>query len=399
MGQASVTGHSPQVSICYVINNVAFFASHRLPIAIAAAKSGYSVRLITGQAGSLARETEGNTLVDQIGLPRARAAFTSDGTNPFRELLGVLQIACLFWKHRPDIVHCASPKGVLYGGLACRLMPPKAVVISVSGMGYAFTADRHQGIRRRLIGWLYRRLSHIAYRHGNKRVIVQNTDDQHELVHACLADDNEVMLVPGSGVELDRYIHSDLAHKQPLVVLPARLLSDKGVHEFVEACRQIRAKCLGWRFVLAGSADYRNPSAIPQQEVEAWHKDGIIEWLGHVEDMPNLLAEASIVCLPSYREGMPKSLLEAAAAGCAVITTDTTGCREAIVPGITGDLVPVRDAGAIGRALLRLINEPQRRLRYGEAGRTLAIERFGIQSVIARTLQTYTELLENGSKT
>lgn len=381
--------------LCYVINNVAFFASHRLPIAIAAKANGKPVCLMTGQAGSTTLESEGERRVDAAGIQRVRVNFTSDGMNPLKELRGVIQMAYQLWKIRPDLVHCASPKGVLYGGLACRIVPPRAMVISVSGMGYAFTTVDGQGVKRKLIGWLYRTLSRLAYGHRNKRVIVQNADDEKFVVAAGWANAKEVIRIPGSGVELSRYVHAPIEAKQNLVVLPARLLADKGVYEFVEACRRLKPLVHNWRFVLAGSADYQNPSAIPRDQVQAWHDEGTIEWIGHVEDMPSLLAQTSIVCLPSYREGMPKSLLEAAAAGCAVITTNATGCRESIIPGVTGELVPVRDVDRLTEVLLKLIGDPERRHSYGAAGRKLAIDRFSIDSVISTTLATYSDLTQS----
>ncbi|MDP4299848.1 glycosyltransferase family 4 protein [Leptothrix discophora] len=384
-------------SICYVINNVAFFASHRLPIATAAQARGHHVRLLTGHGGSEAMESEGERRVDAAGIERMRVDFTADGMNPLKELRGVLQIARWFWKLRPELVHCASPKGVLYGGLASRIVPPHALVISVSGMGYAFTPGARTSLKRQLIGGLYKVLSRLAYGHRNKRVVVQNMDDERYVVEVGWARADEVIRIPGSGIDLDLFVQAPIERKQDLVVLPARLLADKGVHEFVAACRRLREACPGWRFMLAGSADYQNPSAISRDQAQAWHDEGVIEWAGHVADMPGLLAQTSIVCLPSYREGMPKSLLEAAAAGCAVITTDTTGCREAIIPGETGDLVPARDADALADALLQLIRDPARRHRYGVAGRQLAIDRFSIESVIATTLATYSDLCRHES--
>jgi glycosyltransferase involved in cell wall biosynthesis len=171
------------------------------------------------------------------------------------------------------------------------------------------------------------------------------------------------------------------------------MLLDKGVLEFVEAARVLKASAPEWKFVLAGTADYYNPSSIASTQIQAWQSEGIVEWLGHVDDITPLFHQASIVCLPSYREGMPKALLEAAAAGCAVVTTDTTGCREAIIPGVTGNLVPVRDSVALATSLLTLMRDRAQRERYGYAGRKLAIERYGIEAVVEKTLEIYQSLL------
>jgi glycosyltransferase involved in cell wall biosynthesis len=224
-------------------------------------------------------------------------------------------------------------------------------------------------------------------------VIVQNIDDRDLLLKNALARDDNVELIPGSGVRLADFQDCSVEKKLPIVLLPARMLFDKGIREFVEAVRLIKPRVSGWRFLLAGAGDYQNPTAIPDEQLKAWQSEGLVEWLGHVEHIAPYFAEASIVCLPSYREGMPKVLLEAAAAGCGVITTDTVGCREAIIPGETGDMVPVGDSQSLADALLLLINDRDRRERYGKAGKNLARSRYSIDAVVAKTNQIYDRLL------
>jgi glycosyltransferase involved in cell wall biosynthesis len=182
-----------------------------------------------------------------------------------------------------------------------------------------------------------------------------------------------------------------------LVILPARLLRDKGVEEFVEAARILKAQGCQWRFALVGVADYANPTSISKEQIKAWEDEDLIEWWGHREDMIDVYAQADIVCLPSYREGMPKCLLEAAASGCAVITSDVTGCKEAIIPGITGDLVPVRDAEILADVLGKLMADSDRRQRYGKAGRELAVQRFGIDAVVDATMAIYKRILAHAN--
>lgn len=247
---------------------------------------------------------------------------------------------------------------------------------------------------RRVLRSAYSRVVRLAYGHGNRRVIVQNLDDQRTVVGQGFASAMHTVLIPGSGVRLPPYLALDIAHREPLVVLPARLLKEKGVVVFVDAVRLLRQRGVDWRFALVGTADYANPSAVSEAEIREWERDGLVEWWGHRNDMPEVLGKTRIVCLPSfYGEGMPKSLLEAAAAGCAVVTTDATGCREAVLPGVTGDLVPPRDPEALARVLQRLIEDPARCLAYGAAGRELARERFDIDAVVNRTLALYRELV------
>lgn len=378
--------------VAFVVNNAAFFVSHRLPIALAAQRAGCEVMLFTGQAGSALLEKKAVVILQSAGVAHRAVAFRSGGVNVFRELQGLLQLAAALSRFRPDVVHCASPKGVLYGGIGARLAGSGGVVLAVSGMGYLFTG-RARGWKQLLRG-AYGLLVRFAYGHVNRRAIVQNRDDLDALRQAGLVGADEVVLIPGSGVRLSDYDRPDPALRQDIVLLPARLLKDKGVVEFAEAARTLSARQTRWRFVLAGTADYENPSAVSQAQIRAWVDEGILEWWGHRDDMAEVFAQARIVCLPSYREGMPKALLEAAAAGCAVVTTDVTGCREAVVPGETGELVPARDAVALADALAVLMADPTRCRRYGEAGARRAREQFSEDAVIERTFAIYQELNE-----
>jgi len=208
-----------------------------------------------------------------------------------------------------------------------------------------------------------------------------------------LARPAEIVLIPGSGVDTARLTRASIRDKEPIVLFPARMLAEKGALDFIEAARLLRASAPNWRFVMAGAADYENPSAVSRQQLEACQAEGVIEWLGHVNDMEPVYAKSSIVCLPSYyREGLPKSLLEAAAAGCAVVTTDSTGCREAIAPGTTGELVPPRSPRALANALQGLIEDRVRRESYGRAGRERAVQSFSIETVVQRVMSLYRDV-------
>jgi glycosyltransferase involved in cell wall biosynthesis len=378
------------VKILYVVNNAAFFASHRLPLALEARRRGHEILLVTGEAGSARLEAPAIEQLRALGIRHLVTRFRSGSVSPRHELDGFLAVVRCMRDWQPDLGHCASPKGLLYGGLASRLTRRPALVLAVSGMGSLFT--KSGGALRSLLRWAYLRLVRLAYGHPNRRVIVQNGDDRDAIVAAGFAPASAIRLIPGSGVPLGQYLPLPLDGRPNLVVLPARLLRDKGVEEFVAAARAIRAGGSSWRFALVGTADYDNPSSVPRDRVEQWVAEGVIEWWGHRDDMVEVLAQAAIVCLPSYREGMPKALLEAAAAGCAVVTTDAVGCRDAIEPGVTGDLVPVRDAATLAAVLQALIEAPARRLAYGEAGRALAIRKFDLAQVVRATMDIYDEL-------
>jgi glycosyltransferase involved in cell wall biosynthesis len=378
------------MKILFVVNNAAFFCSHRLSLALAARDAGHQVTLATGQAGSVTLESAAIDKLASHDIEHIVTNFRSGSLELAAEARGFLQLIGAMRRLRPDVVHCASPKGILYGGLAARLTRCGGLVISVSGMGSLFIGKG--GGLRSLIRRLYSGLVRFVYAHPNRRVIVQNQDDCELILRAGLANADDLVLIPGSGVDLSRYIDLPLDGRDRLVVLPARLLRDKGVVEFVESARALRMAGCNWRFALVGTADYDNPSAINESQIQQWVEEGSVEWWGHKDDISEVFAQAQVACLPSYREGMPKALLEAAAAGCAVVTTDAIGCREAIVPGKTGDLVPVADAAMLSLTLGRLLDDRDRVRAYGMAGRELAIARFGIDAVTTTVLGLYDAL-------
>lgn len=373
--------------LVFIINVPAFFISHRLPIALAALRAGWRVDLISGRSSSASMEADSAQTLDNAGIAHYSASFRATGTNPLIETFGLLQALRQVRALKPDVIHTASPKGNLYGGIAARICGVPKLVISVSGQGYLFTGNA--GCLKRGIGYFYNVLIKWVYRHPDCTVIVQNQGDYSALVGADMLRREQLLLIPGSGVELALFEDMPLEQIENIVVLPARMLRDKGVLEFVDAARMLKQSYPEWRFVLVGSADYRNPSAIPIGQIQAWVSDGIVEWWDYQSDMPAVYRKAAIVCLPSYREGMPKCLLEAAAAAKPVLTTDAIGCREAIIPDETGLLVPVKDAAALSVAMRRLMDDSQLRRSMGDKGRILAQQRFSVDSVIERVMAVY----------
>jgi glycosyltransferase involved in cell wall biosynthesis len=381
--------------IAYIVNHAAFFVSHRLTLADGARQEGFDVRLLTGQPGSEEMERAAEMKLQAAGVKHQRTVFRSSGMNPLIEMFGFIQLLWLIIKFKPNILHCASPKGVLYGGLAARICRVEGLVLAISGMGYGYTAGADQGCLRALVRRVYDALAGFVFHHPNVRVIVQNQDDLNAVINKGLTQESSLCLIPGSGVNLSLFEGCTAFNKSNIVMLPARMLKDKGVEEFVEAARRIKALEPDWRFVLAGAAGYDNPSSIGVAQLQYWQTEGCVEWLGHVNDMAPLFRESAIVCLPSYREGMPKALLEAAAAGCAVVTTDVTGCREAIEAGFTGDLVPLRNIDALTNTLLSLMQDEPRRLVYGTKGQERAMALFSVDSVVSQTIKIYKDLLNH----
>jgi glycosyltransferase involved in cell wall biosynthesis len=356
-----------------------YFVSHRLPLGVAAQAAGFDVVVVT-------RVRDCGELIQRAGLRLIPFENERSGLNPLIELRMLWALVRLYRRERPDVVHHVAIKPVLYGTLAARVAGIPCVVNAVAGMGWMFTSE---GGRARWLKRGVRRLLTWALRHGV--TLVQNPDDGRLLAEFGVPE-ARIRRVSGSGVDLVRFqAKPGAASARPVVVLPARLLWDKGVGEFVAAARVLRARGVDARFLLAGEPDPLNPASVPASEVTAWVRDGVVEALGWVTDMPALLASADVVCLPSYREGLPKSLIEGAAAGKPLVTTDVPGCREVVRDGENGLLVPPRDPQALAKALERLLRDSELRRQMGLRGRARVEQEFGLDSIIQQTLSLYEE--------
>jgi len=372
-------------SILFVVNSPEFFLSHRLPIALAARDVGYEVHVATAE-GDAVRE------IRRLGLTHHTVAIARSGQNPFAELGSIIGLYRLFRELKPDLVHLITIKPVLYGGIAARLTEVPSVVAAVSGLGTVFVAQSGAArARRALVSWLYR----VAFGQRRLAVIFQNPDDRDGLLAIDALKKEQVRMIRGSGVNLANYSFVPEPESAPVVVMAARLLRDKGVYEFVEAARLLKSRGVAVVMRLIGAPDPGNPTSVEQAELDGWSAEGIVELPGYRSDIAQQYAAANIVCLPSYREGLPKGLVEAAACGRAVVTTDVPGCRDAIEPDVTGVLVPVKSAPSLADALQALIEEPERRMRMGKAGRELAERAFSIDRIVEQHLAIYKELLED----
>jgi glycosyltransferase involved in cell wall biosynthesis len=365
-----------------VVNDAAFFLSHRLAVAQGAKKAGYEVHVASMPGPAVER-------VRDLGFVHHELPLSRSGKNILGEILSLVSIWRLLWRLKPDVLHLVTIKPVLYGGIAARLAPVKGVVAAVSGLGFVFLATGLKAtILRRIISSLYR----FALGKKNLRVIFQNPDDRDVLVGMGALESVKVEMIRGSGVDLASYTEVPEPSGTPVVCLAARLLRDKGVLEFVEAVRILRQRGVSARFQLVGDLDLGNPATITVDELEAWRQEGFIELPGFRKDIAKLFSDAHIVTLPSYREGLPKVLVEAAACGRAVVTTNVPGCRDAIEPGITGLLVPVRNASALADAMEMLLNDSELRQRMGHAGRMLAESEFSIDKIVKQHLDIYSKL-------
>lgn len=365
-----------------VVNDIPFFLSHRLPIALGARATGYDVHIA-------APDHQRRSEIEREGLAFHPIPLSRSGATPWSEI-GVLRaLIRLYEVLRPDLVHHVTHKPVLYGSVAARLTRVPAVVNAISGLGYVFIAPGWRAtIRRRAITAAY----HLAFAHPNCRGIFQNSDDADVFLGPGAVRPGQVVYIRGSGVDLTHFRPTPEPQGVPVVMLASRMLWDKGVGDFVDAARLLRGRGVPCRAVLVGDTDPGNPSAVPRTQLESWVADGVVEWWGHRSDIGTVLASANVVCLPSYREGLPKVLLEAAASGRAIVTTDVPGCREVVREGENGLLVPVRDPEALAVALQRLIADPGKRAELGARSRAIAEAEFGVRGVVDATLAVYASL-------
>jgi glycosyltransferase involved in cell wall biosynthesis len=362
-----------------------YLYNFRRSLALAAKASGHEVVLVS-PAGPYAQK-----LLD-LGLRWIAAPMDRRSLNPVRELALLAWLWRLVRAEQADIVHGFTIKCAVYGALAARLAGV-ARVNAVSGMGYVFISDERLA---RALRPVVRGLMRIALGGAKARLILQNADDVALFEKSGIVSASQIRRIPGSGVDCERFLPpaTNGGGRQmaaPRIVLAARMLWDKGVREFVEAARILKREGRDLSFALAGQPDPGNPAAISERILADWRSEGLADWLGHVDDMPALLAGADVVVLPSYREGLPKSLVEAAACGRPLITTDVPGCREVVKDGVDGLLVPVRDAAALAQAIARVLDDPSLARRLGEAARAKALAEYDERRIVARTLDVYRE--------
>jgi len=363
-----------------------YIYNFRRSLAVALQEAGHELLLISPPGPYGAK-------LQALGFRWEPLPMVRHSLNPLREAGVLLHLWRLFRRERPQLVHSFTIKCAIYGSLAARLARVPARINAVAGMGYVFTND---AAKARLLRLPVRTLLRAALGGDGARLVLQNPDDIRLFEQAKLVDGAQVRLIRGSGVDCSRFqFCARRTDAGPLrVLLAARLLWDKGIEEYVTAARSLLGEGRSLEFLLAGDPDPGNPAAVPESVVRAWGEEGVINWLGHVDDMPALLASVDIVVLPSYREGLPKGLIEAAACGLPLVTTDVPGCREVVNDGVDGLLVPPRDAVALARAIARFQDDRGLAERLGWAARSKAMNEFDEKIVISKTLATYGEVCQ-----
>lgn len=369
--------------LCVVETADFAFTTHRLHLGRAALLAGMEVHVLAPGGDQQRRIRDSGFHYHELKMQRS-------GTNPVSEARVVGELAALYREIRPDVAHHIALKSVLYGAIAARLVGVKAIVGSLTGLGYAFIAG---GAKRALLRRAVSLGLAAALRGSDVHTIFQNPDDRDFFVRGGLVSAERTSVILGSGVDMTRFHPSPEPAGVPQLTFGSRMLLDKGIAELVAALRILRARGVPFRACFAGLPDPANPATVSEQQLGAWQAEGILEWRGQVTDVAALLSQSHIACLPSYREGLPLFLAEAAACGRPAVTTDVPGCRSVVVAGQTGLLVPARDSGALAQALETLLLAPELRARMGEAARAFAETKLAATRVVSETFAVYRSLL------
>lgn len=369
--------------ILIIVNRSEFLFSHRYEICLEIMKRGYELHVVS---------PPNNSVVPQFtsdGIHHHPVNFFADSLMPQKLLSTTLQIIKIIKDLNPDLVHSIAMKPVICGGIAARICRSPRVVSSIAGLGLVFSSVK---LRYRVLRKVLRHVLSFCFKHNNHVVILQNDNDKSILLSSGTLNEKNVCMIRGSGVNLDVFQFHPEPNDIPVVLFASRLIKDKGLGDLVEAVKILKSQNIELRLFVAGVPDPLSPNSIPEEIIENWHNNGLIEMLGFQSNMHQLLSECNIFCFPSfYGEGVPKVLLEAAACGRSIITTDHPGCRDAI-NSETGILVPINNPQALALSLKALIEDNSLRLRMGKNARELAEKYFGVHAVVKKHIEIYQSL-------
>jgi glycosyltransferase involved in cell wall biosynthesis len=379
--------------LLYVLNEAYFLLSHRRLLVEEAVRAGFDVHVAAPDDHVWAPSGFDVEQIREIGAEFHSIRISRRGQNPFRELRTLIEFQRLFSSIEPDLLHLLTIKPNLYGGLVARPCGVRGVVFAFTGLGEVFAARGAAARVRRVVvsGGL-----RLGLRHRNSTVIVQNGGDEELLRSAGLVRDDQIAKIRGSGVDIEEFKPSEFPAGTPVVVFAGRLLVEKGVRVFAETARAVRGSGVAARFVLVGDTHPSNPSAVPREELEDWVRGGVVEWWGRRNDMPSVFQSATIVCFPTmYGEGVPKILLEAAASGRPIVTSDIPGCREVVDHEKNGLLVSPGQSKAFADAVSYLIKHADVCRDMGAQGRRIVESNFDQRKIVRDTMDIYENLIRS----
>ncbi|MEP0944411.1 MAG: glycosyltransferase family 4 protein [Rhizobiaceae bacterium] len=363
--------------VIFLVSEDYYFWSHRKSLAQACLREGAEVVVAC-------RCSEHRQAIEELGIRVREIPFDRSGLNPWNDAKTLIQIAKILFTEKPDLLHNVAVKPVLYGSVAGFVFRIPKVINTLAGLGFLYISKKSAV---KLIRGVFQFFLVKLSNRRNFRLVVQNRDDERYFLDAGVQQSN-ISTILGSGVDVTRFYPSDEPRSKPVAVCVARMLVDKGILELVEAARRLSKRGGNLSVRLVGGLD-ENPTSIRQSDIDSWLSEGIIEYAGHSNDIAGEYARSHIAVLPSYREGLPKSLLEAAASGKPMIATDVPGCREICINGETGLLVPARDSEALEEALEKLAKEPALRRKFGSAARILVESKLSSEKIDEEYLDLY----------
>lgn len=370
-----------KLKFLYVVNSSSFFCSHFITLAKSVFERGNSVYVIAG-------DEDKKSVIEQCGFVFKTISLSRSGMNPIAEVYSIMQLRHQINLVRPDVLHLFTIKPIIYAGLALKLSFFKKqpiVCYSITGLGSSYLSNSLFG---RTVWHMIKSLYRVSFSVPGSIVILENKDDKLFFVEQGIVKDANTFLVDGAGIDTSKYVPSLNKNTTVTVVLVARLLKDKGIAEYIEAGRILKECNVDVCLQLVGSIDDGNISSMSQEDVDFAHQSGFVEYLGHRTDIQNIYASAHVACLPSYREGLPKSLIEAASCGLPLITTDVPGCRQ-MISNDNGILIEAKSATSIANAVITLVNNPELRKAMGLRSRSMALEKLDFKHIINSYFKIY----------
>jgi len=369
-----------------VLNDLDWFWSHRLPLAKAIQAQDWDLHVATAGAA----DDDGLTEMAVAGWDLPRHGKGSDIVGQLRLMW---QLHKVIKDSQPDIIHAITIRYAFYTGLVTRLTGYHPVVFTVAGLGSLYTAP---GLKAKILRAVIMPLLRFAFGGKDKFIIFQNPDDRQKMLVTKIIQKENSTVIRGSGVDIQKFLYTPYQEisAPPIILFPSRLVKEKGIEDFIAAAKILKGRGVAARFQVAGKTYPDNSRSLTEEEMQAAHDAGTIEWLGQVSDMPGLLRRAMMVVLPSYYgEGVPKVLLEAAATGRPIITCDAPGCREAVAHDGNGLLVPPQSPEALADVIESLITDVDKRAAFGQAGRKRMEEDFNTDKVVSETLGVYQKVI------
>jgi glycosyltransferase involved in cell wall biosynthesis len=375
-----------RLKLLFLVTEDWFFWSHRLAVARAAQQNGYQVVVAT-------RVHDRAEQIRAEGFRLIPLQISRESYSPWNEFRTILQLRRIYASEQPDIAYHVALKPILYGSLGVLGRNDIRAINALTGLGYLAASSTPKAGFLRLLIW---NCFKFLLNRPHQRVLVENPDDKQLLIEKLNVLPERIALIRGSGVDLARFKPTPEPFDTPVVLLASRMLWIKGIQEFVEAAKMLHSKGIKARFVLAGDTDLSSPTCVPRQQILEWQSSGAVEWWGYQPDMPRVFEQANLVCLPSHGgEGVPTVLMEAAASGRPIVTTDVPGCRDIVRRGLNGILVPPRNSHALAEAIDKLLKNPSMRLEMARHGREIVVNEFSQEMIAEQSLKLYKELLNS----